>query len=101
MSWASTALSTGIAPVTALDMVVVMSDIRQALCADIYMSDEYIMLLSVVKFMGKVGLVEDVYSLDPVAGGVLESYDTLMLRFCMRFERKTVMGGDLEFLGRK
>ena len=66
-----------------------MSDIRQALCADIYMGDEYAMLLSVIKFMGKVGLVGDMYSIE-VSGDLhaVESYDALMLRFCMRFERK-------------
>ena len=85
-------LSTGIAPVTALDMGLMMSDLRQALCADVYMSDDYAMLLSLVKFMGKVGLVDDMYFMGPVSnesGYIVESYDTLMLRFCMRFEKKS------------
>lgn len=61
-----------------------MSDIRQALCADIYMSDEYQVLNGVMNFMLRCGFEWSLYD----GNWLDETHDTLMLRFCMRFERK-------------
>ena len=57
--------------------------IRPEMCTDIYLSEEYMILNSVMVFMLRCGLEFSLYD-----DTVDEPLDTLMLRFCMRFEKK-------------